>query len=120
MDLNLTLSSRDLDDDATQRLTRDICTTINEETNLNAAIPERAPQLGIRGDPITIGTIVLAVLGTGGGAAALINVFKSYIDRSRELSIKLTKPGGDEIEITSKNIDSEELKATLNLILEKG
>jgi hypothetical protein len=118
MDLELTLVSSDLDDEETQMMTRSICATINRDTPFDAAITEGKTGAGVKGDPITIGSIVLAVLGTGGGAAALINVFKSYMDRTKELCIKVKRPGGDEIEISSKNIDSTELKFAFDAFLD--
>ena len=117
MNINLMLESEDFDEDSIQNLTREICTTINRETDFDASIGEQKSAIGTKGDPITIGAIVLAVLGTGGGAAALINVFKSFVDRSKELSIKLKKQNGDEIEISSKNIDSNDVKSMMDQFL---
>lgn len=120
MNINLTLRAEGFDEQIIQGLTRELCTTINQATNFEASLGEQRSEVGTRGDPITIGTIVIAVLGAGGGAAALINVFKTYVERSKEISIKLKKEGGNEIEVSSKNIDLDEVKSILNEFLSKG
>jgi hypothetical protein len=120
MNIELALTAEDLNEETLQGLTRELCTTINQQTNVRASLGEQKSGVGTKGDPITIGSIVLAVLGTGGGAVALINVFKSYVDRSKELCIKLKKPSGEEIELSSKNIDGDEIKSMLNDFLAKG
>jgi hypothetical protein len=120
MDFNIVLAAPGLRDETIQHLTRQLCTTINQGEHLEASIPDENKVAGTKGDPITIGTIVLGVLGAGGGAAALINVFKSYLDRSKELCIKVKRATGDEIEITSKNIDSSQIKSTLDEFLARG
>lgn len=121
MKINLILTAKDFDDVLSQDLTRDLCTAINneEQIKINASIGEQKSKEGEKGDPATIGAIVLAVLGTGGGAVALINVFKAFVDRNKEISIKLKKQSGDEIEINTKNIDSDEVKLMMDNILSK-
>lgn len=130
MDINITLIAEGFDEELSQDLTRELCTTINKETEFYASLgnpeSEIIPSLNEpksnykkRGDPITIGAIVLAVLGTGGGAAALINVFKSFVDKSKELSIRLKKQNGDEVEISSKNIDLIDIKSMMQEFLTK-
>ena len=120
MIIDLALTADDLDEERLQGLTRELCTTINQETDVRASLGEEKSEVGLKGDPVTIGSIVLAVLGTGGGAVALINVFKSYVDRSKELCIKMKKPNGDELEFSSKNIDGDEIKSMLNEFLATG
>jgi hypothetical protein len=111
--INLTLSAQSVEEETIQQLTRELCQTINQQTEFDASIGERASDVGTKGDAVTIGQIALAVLGAGGGAAALIGVFKSYVERSKELSIKLKKTNGEEIEVSSKNIDTDEIRSYL-------
>ena len=117
MTINLTLNGPLIGQETIQQLTRDLCATINQQTDLKASIGERSAGISIRGDPVTIGQIALAIVGVGGGATALIGVFKSYVERSKELRIKLKKTSGDEIEVSSKNIDTDEIKSFLNEFL---
>jgi len=120
MNIVITLISPDKDEEKIHQLSRNFKAIIKKETPFTAsAYTETNPIPGEKGDPITIGTIVLTALGTGGAAAALIDVFKSYIGRNKELTIKIKRPDSDEIEISSKNIDVSEIKATLTEILTK-
>jgi len=117
MNINLMLEAENFDEETIQTLTREVCTTINRETDFDASIGEQESKIGSKGDPVTTGQIILAILGTGGGAVALINVFKSFFDRSKELSIKLKKQDGDEIEISAKNINTSDVKSMLDELL---
>lgn len=134
MTIELALMAENFREETVQSLASSICTTINNETDFVASMGEQKSELGSKGDPITVGTILLAVLGTGGGTAALINVFKSYVDRSKELTIRLKKQRDAseeqdgvgkkqddfDLEITSRNIDTTEIKLILDELLTKG
>jgi len=113
LNINLTLRAESMEEGAVQQLTRDLCSTLNQQRDIDASIKEGSVGVGTRGDIVAIGQIALAILGAGGGATALIGVFKSYVERSKELSIKMKKPNGDEIEVSSKNIDTDEIRSFL-------
>jgi len=106
----LIISSSETDPHNLQEITRDLCKTINRETDIEAAIPESPGVAGSKGDAITIGTIVLGFI-TGGGAVALINVLKAYIDRGNQLEMKFEMDGRS-LTINAKNVDSEEIDRT--------
>jgi Effector Associated Constant Component 1 len=120
MSVDLILAAEHLDEETIQTLTRELCTIINRETDLQASMDERETKIGTRGDPVTVGTILLAAVGSGGAVVALINVLKSYVDRSPELVIDVKTKSGDRIKISSKNVDAAEVKSALNTILTKG
>jgi hypothetical protein len=106
----LIISSSETDPHNLQEVTRDLCKTINRETDIEAAIPESPGVAGSKGDAITIGTIVLGFI-TGGGAVALINVLKAYIDRGSQLEVKF-EMNRRSLTINAKNVDSEEIDRT--------
>ena len=106
----LIISSSETGPDKLQEVTRDLCKTINRETDIEAAIPESPGVPGSKGDAITIGTIGLGFI-TGGGAVALINVLKAYMDRGNQLEMKFEKDGRS-LTINAKNVDSEEIDRT--------
>ena len=66
MTVTLNLSSSELDDENLQALTRQLCDSIADETNIKAEIPSGEVQQGHKGDPITLGTIALTFFGSGG------------------------------------------------------
>lgn len=106
----LIISSSETDPHNLQEVTRDLCKTINRETDIEAAISESPGVAGSKGDAITIGTIVLSFI-TGGGAVALINVLKAYIDRGNQLEMKF-EMNDKSLTINAKNVDSEEIDRT--------
>jgi len=84
-----------------------------------------AQQVSIRtakalGNRVILNAAVHSLKHSGGAVVALINVLKSYVDRSPELVIDVKTKSGDRIKISSKNVDAAEVKSTLNTILTKG
>jgi hypothetical protein len=112
MAVNLTLSSKELDNEDIQELTTDLCQTIVKETDIDAKIPEGPSQAGVRGEPITLGLLALTFLG-GGSAVALFNVFKSYFDRESSLKLDLQREDGTTLTINAQNMKPEQIEDTL-------
>jgi len=114
MDITLNLSSSELDNkEELQTLTRELCNTINNETDIQAEIPSGAVQQGHKGDPITLGAIALSFLGSGGAAVALFEIFKAYFSRNSSFTIKAKKADGTELEFTAQNMKLEQIQALL-------
>jgi hypothetical protein len=67
---------------------------------------------GKKGDPITIGNIILTLIGSGGIAVSLIQVLKSFVERKSSLHFELTQPDGRKMEITAENLDHKNLEQT--------
>lgn len=107
----LSISSLEMDSGGLQKLTRDLCTTINRETDMNAVIAEMTEGVGTKGDVVTLGTILLSFV-TGGGAIALINVLKAYVDRGSQLEMRFEKDGKI-LNISSKNMELGEINQTI-------
>jgi hypothetical protein len=112
MSLMLNLSSTDLDEEELHQLTQELCESIASETEITAEIPSGAVVQGTKGDPITLGVIVLAFL-TSGSAVALFEIFKAYFNRQPSLTIKMTKADGTPFEMTAQNIKLEQIQALL-------
>jgi hypothetical protein len=112
MNLTLNLSSIELDNEELQALTRQLCDSIADETEIKAEIPSGTVMQGTKGDPITLGVIVLAFL-VDGSAVALFEMLKAYFSRVPSLTIKATKADGTSLEITAQNIKLEQLQSLL-------
>jgi hypothetical protein len=112
MNLMLNLSSTDLDDEDLQQLTQELCNSIASETEIKAEIPSGAVQQGDKGDIVTIGTIALAFLTTG-GLTALCEVLRAYFSREPSLEINIEKDG-KKVSINAKNLKPEALQALLS------
>lgn len=113
MSIVLNLSSSELDNEELQALTRQLCDSIADETEIKAEIPSGAVVQGTKGDPITLGTIALSAFGSGGAAAALFEIFKAYFSRNSSFTIKAKKPDGTELEISAQNMKIEQIQALL-------
>lgn len=74
--------------------------------------------LGTKGEPVTIGTIILAMI-TGGAITALINCFKAIFSREKVLTISVKTDEGREIQLTAKNIQDEKTLKFLKSLLAK-
>jgi hypothetical protein len=70
---------------------------------------------GERGEPITPGVLVLGLV-TSGAVTALIGCFKAYLSRERALIIKLKCPGGTQLEVTARNVDTAALHEALKTV----
>jgi hypothetical protein len=114
MNLTLNLSSTELsDNEELQRLTRQLCDSIADETEIEAEIPSGAVVQGTKGDPITLGVLALSFL-SGGSAVALCEVFKAYFNRVPSLNIELERADGSKVKIAAQNLQPEQLKALLS------
>jgi hypothetical protein len=112
MNLTLQLSSSELDDEDLQVLTRDLCTSIADETDIQAEIPSGTVAAGTKGDPVTLGAIAIAFL-THGAAVALCNVLKAYVSREPSLNIDIKRPDGTKLKLKAENLQPEQLQTLL-------
>jgi hypothetical protein len=112
MEATLALSSDRLAEDDLQSLTRELSMVLNRETDVAAAMPEAPPEPGARGDPITLGTLVLTFM-TSGAAVAMFEVLKTYFERNASLQMKLKRDDGQELVIDQTNMRSGQIDKTL-------
>lgn len=117
MSIFLSLSSTYLSDEDIQALTYDLCAVLRREIDENAKLAEQPlSSAGTKGDPVTIGTIILTLIGSGGVAVTLINVLKSYIERGQHLKINIKGKNGETIEVSADNLRPEQIEQTAKLI----
>lgn len=114
MQLDMAISSQKLADRRLQDLTRDLCSQLNDQGDVEAAIPVGDTEVGAKGDMVTMGTLALTFL-TSGAAVALFEVAKAYFERDRSLVLKLKNEQGQEFEVTAENISSGQIEETLKL-----
>lgn len=115
--MKILLSAPELDPETLQQLTVDCCRTINSETELEARVAEETPGPGAKGDPVTIGAIVLAFV-TSGAAAKLCEVLKSYFERSSTLEVAFERADGQKINVKAENLAADRVDETMGLLRE--
>ena len=111
MEINLSLSSYELDKDELQQLTRQLCLALREDVGLEASLAKQESAPGTRGAEWA--QIVIAAIGSGGVAVALVNVLTECVKRKKSLTIKAEDKDGRKIEITAENQNAAELTALL-------
>jgi hypothetical protein len=77
------------------------------------APPAAAPEPGKRGDPITMGAIVIAAVSGGGVLTALVSTIGSYLARDRRTEVEVATPDGRKVRISSQALNYKELEELL-------
>jgi hypothetical protein len=111
----LKLQCAELDDSRLQSLTLDLAKSLRDE---NIGVVKRAetpPNIGDKGDPITIGTIVMTLIGSGGLAIKFLDVMKPYFERKPKLVLKLNRPDKS-VEVTAESLSGRQLRETSELL----
>ncbi len=114
MDSTLQLTASDLSDEDLQKLTRELSKTLNDETEAKATLPEETGGPGSKGDPITLGTIILTALSSG-TVVALFNVLKSYIERKSSLAIEFKRKDGQQLKIKAEQLNKHQIDQTIQI-----
>ena len=114
MDSTLQLTASDLSDEDLQILTRELSKTLNDETDVKATLPEEAGISGAKGDPITLGAIILTAFSSGTGVA-LFNVIKSYIERKPSLEFEFKRADGQQLKIKAEQLNKDQIDQTIQM-----
>ena len=114
MDSILQLTVGDLSDEDLQKLTLELSRTLNDETDAQATIPETHGGAGSKGDPITLGTIILTALSSG-TVVALFNVIRSYIERKPSLELEFNGKDGRQLKIKAEQLRKEQIDQTIQM-----
>jgi hypothetical protein len=112
MSISLQIEESGLPEEDLQEITRELCQTINDETEISAELQVGESVPGSRGEPITIGVIALAFL-TSGAAVALFKVIKAYFERNRSLKIIFKRSDGETLELGAENLSADQIDDTI-------
>ena len=113
----LSITSTGESEEFLQSITLALCNDLNREIDgVEAKLAEERPKPGTKGDVVTIGTIVLTLIGSGGVVVSLVNVLKAYIDRGSHVKLKIKGKNGEEIELDGANLSIEQIKQTTDTI----
>ena len=89
----------------------------SDVTRLNGVVsrtpPAAAPEPGQRGDPITMGAIIIAAVSGGGALTALVSTIGSYLARDRRTEVEVATPDGHKVRISSQAFNHKELEELL-------
>jgi hypothetical protein len=112
--LKLSLSA-DLPNERLAQLTRDLERDLSR-AGVHARPLEAPPVPGERGEPFTLGVLVLALVSSG-TVKAMIECFKAYLSRERALTIRLMHADGIQVEVTARNVDTPAVREALEAVV---
>ncbi len=116
MDVILTLGCSELDDSKLDAMTRAVTRSLQDE-GLDAAMAPAADGVpGIKGDAVTIGTIALSLIGSGGVAVTLLQVLKAYLERKSTLCFEITHPDGRKVSFDASFFGKAQLNQTREIL----
>jgi Effector Associated Constant Component 1 len=118
VDTDIVLSvMADLPPERLAAFTRDLARDLSR-ASIPARVAERAPAPAERGDPVTLGTLALALI-TSGSVGLLIGCLKTYLARESKLIFKINRPDGYKFEINAKNIDDPKIRQALGAAISR-
>ncbi len=103
------MQAHGVDSDQLDELTRSAI-QLFEEQGIQAARPRGAPARGEKGEPITMGVILLAII-TSGTAVAVLKVAQTLLDRRRTLRFRVERDDGAHFDLDAERINREEFDA---------
>ena len=101
--VRLSLASDRISDAALQDRVRTLGHDIERHSDANAQPEAGTAAANTKGEPITLGVLLVTFM-TSGAAVAALNVLKSYLERDRSMSMTLEKPDGSKISLTAADM----------------
>ena len=93
-------------------MTEELAQTLRHEAGVNASLPKEQSPEGARGEPITIGLLIITALSSG-AVGAFFNSLTAYFQRSRKLEFTFERPDGESMTLRSENISEAERDRSL-------
>jgi hypothetical protein len=115
-DIILKLECADYDDSRIDAVTRDLARSLREE-GVGAAMASQGDAAhGKKGDPVTIGAIVLTLIQTGGVAVTLLQVLKAYLARKSTMRFELTRADGRKVSLDASWFNKAQMEETQKVL----
>jgi hypothetical protein len=106
------------DDEKSFFLSREFASDVARLSGVvSRAPPAAAPEPGKRGDPITMGAIIIAAVSGSGALTALVNTIGSYLARDHRTEVAISRPDGLKIKISAANSNLAALEEALRRLL---
>ncbi|MFY9261853.1 MAG: hypothetical protein WAO71_15280 [Gallionella sp.] len=112
MSITLRLSSDKIGDEDLQVMTRELCDTLNAETNIAASLPTQ-PVANAKGTLVELGVLALGFVGSDTGKV-LLSFIEKLLFRESNVELEVTHPDGRVFKINAKNKSSKEVKELID------
>jgi hypothetical protein len=116
--LTLTIGCDALDDSRLEAMTRGLVRSLRDAGIDAAPAPAAPAPTGTKGDPVTLGTILLGLIGSGGVAVTLLQVLKAYLERKSTLKFEITRADGRKVSLDAAWFGSAQLAQTQKVLTE--
>jgi hypothetical protein len=113
MSAQLSISPGDLEPEELDRISRDLERQLAGTGGIALSVAPHPTAAGERGDPFTVGALLLAAV-TSGTVSALFNIIKSYVDRGIDLNFEGTGTDGRPIKIAMKGVRLAQFRSMLS------
>jgi hypothetical protein len=94
-----------------QMITRQFCRDLSTELGLDSRLPEKAAEVGQRGDPVTVGAVLVA-LAKSGTILGFLRLVQSYISRVPSLEMSVVRADGSRFSLKASNLTETQLQTT--------
>lgn len=111
MGITLRMTSEKIDEEDLQVITRELCDTLNAETEIAATLPSQPVENG-KGVLVAMGMMALSFVGSDAGKV-LVGFIEKLLFRESSLELEITQPDGTVFKINAKNKSSKEVAALL-------
>jgi len=112
MSANISFSSPGFSADDLDRLSREIEVELAKLTGVSFQAKPAAAVSNQRGDPVTIGTFLLAMV-TSGAVTALFNIIKAYLERGVDCTFEARSSDGSPVKIQMKGVTLAQFRGVL-------
>jgi hypothetical protein len=115
-DVSVQLRCDDLDDSRLQSITQELAKSLRQENIAEVNLTHTSPIPGTKGDPVTIGAIIMTLIGSHGLATKLIDVLRPYFARKPKMTLELTRPDGKKVSLSADSVSSGQLNQTNDIL----
>ena len=118
LQIALAVVAPDLQAGKIQVITRELARSLREQNVGEVTLQENEGKAGYKGDPITVGSIIMTLIASGGVATSLIGVMKAYFERSQSFKLDLVRPDGRRLSIDATHVSTSQIDSTTKLLNE--
>ena len=112
MSVTLSINSSELNAEDIHELALDLSRTLEREADISAELAEGPTEAGTKGEPITVGVLILTVLKSS-AVASMFSALKSYFERNSTLEMEFERSDGSKLKIKAENVRRDQIERTM-------